>query len=66
MDDRAGMVEALHERVLAVLGETREDETDQLARAANDSVVSSHNGAAVRVDEPPSPRADEPGQLRLL
>ncbi len=36
MDDRASMIEALHERVLAVLGETRDDEADRLARAAND------------------------------
>jgi ATP-dependent Lhr-like helicase len=38
MDDRASMVEALHERVLAVLGESRADEPDEpdeLARAVN-------------------------------
>jgi ATP-dependent Lhr-like helicase len=34
MDDRAGMVEALHERVLAVLGETPQDELDLLAQTA--------------------------------
>ena len=34
MDDRAGMVEALHERVLAVLGETPQDERDLLAQTA--------------------------------
>jgi ATP-dependent Lhr-like helicase len=34
MDDRAGMVEALHERVLAVLGATPEDELDLLAQTA--------------------------------
>ncbi len=39
MDDRASMVEALHERVLAVLGEARPDEPEPLARAANDDVV---------------------------
>ncbi len=35
MDDRTSMVEALHERVLAVLGETLEDEHDLLAKTAN-------------------------------
>ncbi len=35
MDDRASMVEALHERVLAVLGETPQDELDLLAQTAN-------------------------------
>ena len=34
MDDRASMVEALHERVLAVLGETPADEGDLLAHTA--------------------------------
>jgi ATP-dependent Lhr-like helicase len=53
MDDRASMIEALHERVLAVLGETQAEETAHLARAANDDVV-----AAV---VPSAPR-----QLRLL
>jgi ATP-dependent Lhr-like helicase len=37
MDDRASMVEALHERVLAVLGETPRDELDLLAHAASGS-----------------------------
>jgi len=37
MDDRASMVEALHERVLAVLGEAPEDEYDLLARTANET-----------------------------
>ncbi|GAC1541431.1 MAG: ATP-dependent helicase [Candidatus Velthaea sp.] len=37
MDDRASMVEALHERVLAVLGETPDDELDLLARTANEA-----------------------------
>ncbi|MDB5027274.1 MAG: putative Uncharacterized ATP-dependent helicase [Candidatus Eremiobacteraeota bacterium] len=36
MDDRASMIEALHERVLAVLGETREEEAAALPRATND------------------------------
>jgi ATP-dependent Lhr-like helicase len=53
MDDRASMIEALHERVLAVLGETQAEENAHLARAANDDVV-----AAV-VQSPPR-------QLRLL
>jgi len=35
MDDRTSMVEALHERVLAVLGETLDDEHDLLAQTAN-------------------------------
>lgn len=35
MDDRASMVEALHERVLAVLGETPQDELDLLAQTAS-------------------------------
>ncbi len=35
MDDRASMIEALHERVLAILGETPEDERDILAKASN-------------------------------
>ena len=35
MDDRAGMVEALHERVLALLGQTPQDELDLLAQTAN-------------------------------
>jgi len=35
MDDRASMVEALHERVLAVLGETPADEIDVLAAMSN-------------------------------
>jgi ATP-dependent Lhr-like helicase len=39
MDDRASMVEALHERVLAVLGEAPAEEPAQLARAANDDAV---------------------------
>jgi ATP-dependent Lhr-like helicase len=34
LDDRASMVEALHERVLAVLGETREDELTLLEAVA--------------------------------
>ncbi|MFN2460053.1 MAG: DEAD/DEAH box helicase [Candidatus Velthaea sp.] len=55
IDDRAGMVEALHERVLAVLGETREDELDLLARAANGTL-----------DVPAEPRLDEHGVLLLL
>jgi ATP-dependent Lhr-like helicase len=60
MDDRASMVEALHERVLAVLGEARADDADApaLARAANDDVV-----GAVRA-KLPDPRAG--AQLRLL
>ncbi len=37
LDDRASMVEALHERVLAVLGETPQDELDLLAQTANAS-----------------------------
>jgi ATP-dependent Lhr-like helicase len=53
MDDRPSMIEALHERVLAVLGETQAEENAHLARAANDDVV-----AAV-VQSPPR-------QLRLL
>ena len=35
MEDRTSMIEALHERVLAVLGETLDDEIDILAQAAN-------------------------------
>jgi ATP-dependent Lhr-like helicase len=35
MDDRASMVEALHERVLAVLGSTPQDELDLLAQTAS-------------------------------
>jgi ATP-dependent Lhr-like helicase len=35
IDDRASMIEALHERVLALLGETPEDERDLLAQTAN-------------------------------
>jgi hypothetical protein len=35
LDDRASMVEALHERVLALLGETPDDERALLARAAD-------------------------------
>ena len=35
MDDRASMIEALHERVLAVLGETPQEELDLLAQTAN-------------------------------
>jgi ATP-dependent Lhr-like helicase len=35
MDDRGSMIEALHERVLAVLGETPEEEYEVLAQAAN-------------------------------
>ncbi|MDB5072440.1 MAG: associated domain protein [Candidatus Eremiobacteraeota bacterium] len=35
MDDRASMIEALHERVLAVLGESRDDGTEPLALAVN-------------------------------
>jgi ATP-dependent helicase Lhr and Lhr-like helicase len=56
MDDRASMVEALHERVLAVLGETPQHEETGLAPAASCDV------AAVA----PRVLADERGQLRLL
>ncbi len=38
MDDRASMIEALHERVLALLGETPQDELDLLAQTANASL----------------------------
>ncbi|HEV2642744.1 MAG TPA: DEAD/DEAH box helicase, partial [Candidatus Elarobacter sp.] len=58
MDDRASMVEALHERVLAVLGESRADEPDALARAVNGSVVAAGESAQLR------PQASR--QLRLL
>jgi hypothetical protein len=34
-DDRASMIEALHERVLAVLGQTLPDELDLWANTAN-------------------------------
>jgi ATP-dependent Lhr-like helicase len=38
MEDRTSMIEALHERVLAVLGETLDQELDILAEAANADV----------------------------
>ncbi len=38
MDDRADMIEALHERVLAVLGERPPNEEKPLARAVNDGL----------------------------
>jgi len=38
MDDRASMIEALHERVLAVLGERSPDSSEPLPRAVNDGV----------------------------
>ena len=57
MDDRASMVEALHERVLAVLGESQPDEPQELARASN--------GDAVRVVRPVA-EARRGAQLRLL
>jgi ATP-dependent Lhr-like helicase len=58
MDDRASMIEALHERVLAVLGESREDETDELARVAN--------GRAASTGEHEELRPHASRQLRLL
>jgi len=39
MDDRSSMVEALHERVLAALGETPQHERDVLARTADASLA---------------------------
>jgi ATP-dependent helicase Lhr and Lhr-like helicase len=59
MDDRASMVEALHERVLAVLGEARADEPVALARAVNDD-------DAVRAVRPAPAAAPTGAQLRLL
>jgi ATP-dependent Lhr-like helicase len=50
MDDRASMVEALHERVLAVLGETPQDELDLLAQTANASLEGTA-GASAADDE---------------
>ncbi len=58
MDDRASMVEALHERVLAVLGESPAGEPHELARAVND-------GDAVRGVRPVA-EAPKGAQLRLL
>jgi ATP-dependent Lhr-like helicase len=57
MDDRASMIEALHERVLAVLGESREDEVELLARAANGDLPA---------PAPVSSAASGERQLRLL
>ncbi len=50
MDDRAGMVEALHERVLAVLGATPDEELALLAQTAT----------AASGGEPASPVAPRP------
>ena len=71
MDDRASMVEALHERVLAVLGETPDDELDLLARTANateDGDASLGRYAAWRDANVrgPEPIVDELGQPMLL
>jgi ATP-dependent helicase Lhr and Lhr-like helicase len=56
MDDRASMVEALHERVLAVLGETRDDESVLLAQAVNQGESRPARGASRSAER----------QLRLL
>jgi ATP-dependent Lhr-like helicase len=56
MDDRASMVEALHERVLAVLGEAPQHEEAPVVAVAGGEVP-----AVV-----PRVLADERGQLRLL
>jgi ATP-dependent helicase Lhr and Lhr-like helicase len=64
MDDRASMIEALHERVLAILGE--KPASDQLARAAGDGVA---NAVIERAPLPPQDRplrVQPPRQLRLL
>jgi ATP-dependent helicase Lhr and Lhr-like helicase len=58
MDDRASMVEALHERVLAVLGESPAGEPPELARAVNE-------GDAVRAVRTVA-EARSGAQLRLL
>ncbi len=65
MDDRASMVEALHERVLAVLGESHDGEPRELAQAVNGAAPSSPNGDAVRVVRPVV-EARRGAQLRLL
>jgi ATP-dependent Lhr-like helicase len=70
MDDRASMVEALHERVLAVLGETPEEEYDLLARTAHEASDDApltkatvfREALTLRVE----PLVDENGQPMLL
>ncbi|HEX3464106.1 MAG TPA: DEAD/DEAH box helicase [Candidatus Elarobacter sp.] len=52
MDDRASMVEALHERVLAILGERDEDQTER--------------GAGADVQRPAANGPAVPVQMRLL
>jgi ATP-dependent Lhr-like helicase len=73
MDDRASMIEALHERVLAVLGESPGDGMDQLTLSANEAgspsaeatrSLNTANGDAAR--HPGAVRAGEREQLRLL
>ena len=78
MDDRASMIEALHERVLAVLGETPDDEIALLAQAANEDVPSASDVvlgrktawrealAPVGVSREPDVLYDKHGQPRLL
>ena len=71
VDDRAGMVEALHERVLAVLGATPQDELDLLAQTAaaacGDEAAARANDAAWRQPPARGPvHFDERGQPLLV
>ena len=72
MDDRASMVEALHERVLAVLGETPADEIDVLAAMSNGDASLAKRTMwqdAVQdggLDRPVQAIADADGQPMLL
>ena len=70
MDDRASMIEALHERVLAVLGESRDDETEPRALATNGSLANASGAGAADAKERAVPsvplRRQAPRQLRLL
>jgi ATP-dependent Lhr-like helicase len=71
MDDRASMVEALHERVLALLGQTPQDEFDLLARtadAASDAEIAPAVGrdSSARATHDASPALDAHGQPLLI